>query len=105
MSDYSDNYSANKFLEKIKDYGKKLGSDLVVKAMSLYYCLTDPDTPTTNKVIIIAALGYFVCPVDAIPDLLIGVGFIDDASALTAAYTNIQSSIKQEHINKAKGYQ
>ena len=33
-----------------------------------YFCATDPKTPTRVKGILLAALAYFVMPVDLIPD-------------------------------------
>lgn len=44
-----------------------------------YYCAIDPETPTKVKLVLFTALGYFVLPVDAIPDVLTGLGFTDDA--------------------------
>ena len=53
-------------------------------------------TPLKDKAIVIGALGYFICPIDLIPDIMIGTGFLDDASILMYALTTISSSITPE---------
>lgn len=47
-------------------------------------CLKDENTPGKHKMIIIGALGYFILPVDLIPDFIPVAGFTDDAAALIA---------------------
>lgn len=42
----------------------------------------------------IATLIYFVNPLDAIPDFIIGTGFIDDLSVLAFALSSLKSDIK-----------
>ena len=43
-----------------------------------YYCALDPTTPGRVRAILIAALAYFVVPIDIVPDFLAGIGFGDD---------------------------
>src|ERR1700742_3404465 len=38
--------------------------------LAVWYCARDPATPATAKGLMLAALAYFVMPVDAIPDVL-----------------------------------
>lgn len=40
------------------------------------------DIPTSQLVLIVAALLYFVIPIDVIPDFVVGVGLLDDAAVL-----------------------
>ena len=37
----------------------------------------------SNLVLVVTAIAYFVMPVDLIPDLITGVGYLDDAAILT----------------------
>ena len=62
----------------------------------------DADTPVWAKGIIIGALGYFISPVDAIPDIVPVVGYTDDLGALAIALAAIAAHIKDEHVAKAK---
>ena len=36
--------------------------------VAAFYCALDPQTPTRVRGVLLAALGYFVMPVDIIPD-------------------------------------
>ncbi len=67
-----------------------------------YYAMLDPRTPAKSRLILIAALAYFVSPVDAIPDFIFALGFVDDASILMAAFAAVRSSIRDEHRQAAR---
>lgn len=62
-----------------------------------YYCAFDKDTPLRAKGILLAALGYFVLPADAIPDVIVGLGFTDDLTVLTAAIAAVRAHLKPAH--------
>ena len=64
---------------------------------SAYYCALDPQTPVKVKLVLFAALGYFVLPVDAIPDVLTGFGFTDDATVLATALGIVGAHIQEPH--------
>src|SRR5690606_35619360 len=51
--------------------------------VAAYYCAFDPRTPMKVRGILLAALAYFVLPLDGIPDVLMLVGFSDDIAVLT----------------------
>ena len=67
-----------------------------------YYCALDKDTSPRVKGILFAALGYFVLPVDAIPDVLVAVGFTDDVAVLTAALAAVRAHLRPEHLAAAR---
>lgn len=62
-----------------------------------YYCAFDNDTPLRAKGILLAALGYFVLPADTIPDVIVGLGFTDDLTVLTAAIAAVRAHLKPAH--------
>ncbi|MES5100836.1 YkvA family protein [Agrobacterium sp. BA1120] len=70
-------------------------------AAAAYYCAMDRDTPFRAKGILLAALGYFILPFDAVPDIFAVVGFTDDIAVLTAALAMIRAHIKMEHYEAA----
>ena len=72
------------------------------KAIAAYYCALDPRTPVKVKGTLLAALAYFIMPVDVIPDVLAGLGFTDDMAVLVTAYTLVSSHITDEHLQKAR---
>jgi uncharacterized membrane protein YkvA (DUF1232 family) len=72
--------------------------------VAAYCCATDAATPMRVKAVLMAAIAYFILPVDAIPDLLAGLGFTDDASVLAAAIAMVGSHITQTHRETAKRF-
>ncbi len=67
-----------------------------------YYCATDKNTPLKVRGTLLAALAYFIMPIDMVPDILVFVGFTDDIAVLTAALTMVKTHITDEHREKAK---
>jgi uncharacterized membrane protein YkvA (DUF1232 family) len=65
--------------------------------VAAYYCALDNQTPMRAKGVILAALGYFILPADAIPDFIFGLGFTDDVAVLTAALATIRAHLKPAH--------
>ncbi|MDF1633294.1 YkvA family protein [Mycoplana sp. MJR14] len=65
--------------------------------VAAYFCAFDPRTPTRVRGILLAALAYFVLPLDGIPDLFAVVGFSDDVAVLTAAFAAIRGHIREDH--------
>ncbi|SEQ55987.1 Uncharacterized membrane protein YkvA, DUF1232 family [Faunimonas pinastri] len=72
------------------------------EVVAAYYAMLDPATPMRSRLIIIGALAYFVSPFDVIPDFIVGLGFLDDASVLAAALATVRSSITDEHRQAAR---
>lgn len=71
------------------------------EALAAYFAARDPETPTAAKGIMLGALAYFVLPIDAIPDILAGIGFTDDAAVIAALLAAVGSSIKPKHRLRA----
>jgi uncharacterized membrane protein YkvA (DUF1232 family) len=101
VHDYGREYTEASFWRKIARYARQAGKEVVAKALILYYVFNDKDTPTWAKASIAAALGYFITPLDAIPDFAPMVGFADDLGALLTATAAIAANIKPEHKEMA----
>jgi uncharacterized membrane protein YkvA (DUF1232 family) len=99
--EFSSHYSEAPFWDKLLHFAKQAGREVVHKALVLYYVGSDRETPTWAKGVITAALGYFIIPIDAIPDITPFVGYADDLGALLAATAAVAACIKKEHIDKA----
>ena len=69
--------------------------------VAAYYCAMDPAVPLRVRGTLLGALAYFVMPFDAVPDILAGIGFSDDATVLLAAIAMVASHITDEHRRKA----
>ncbi len=70
--------------------------------LSLYFAARDPQTPTRAKGMMLAALAYFVLPVDAVPDVLVGIGFTDDAAVIAAVIAILSAHIRSRHREAAR---
>jgi uncharacterized membrane protein YkvA (DUF1232 family) len=70
--------------------------------ISVYYAARDPETPLAAKGVMMGALAYFVLPLDAIPDLLAGIGFTDDAAVITAVIATLGANIRKSHREAAE---
>lgn len=70
--------------------------------VAAYFCAFDRATPLRAKGILVGALAYFILPVDAVPDLLVGLGFTDDLAVLLAAFNVVTSHIREDHRLRAR---
>jgi len=99
---YEDQYNESKFWKKLFKAVRLTGVGLIEKALVLYYSAKDEATPKWAKSVIFGALGYFVFPLDAIPDVIPVAGYTDDLSVLAAALTTVIVYIKEDHKQKAR---
>ena len=72
------------------------------QALAVWYCAKDAETPLRAKGMMLAALAYFVMPVDAIPDVIVGLGFTDDAAVFAALLALVGKNLKLRHREAAK---
>jgi uncharacterized membrane protein YkvA (DUF1232 family) len=72
------------------------------EVVAAYFCAMDPATPTRVRATLIAALAYFVLPLDFLPDFLFAVGFTDDITVLAGAIAMVRGHIKDSHRDAAK---
>jgi uncharacterized membrane protein YkvA (DUF1232 family) len=100
-TDYTKHFSDDSFWDKVKKFGKKAGVSVVYTALLLFYTLKKPETPIWAKSVIIGALGYFILPIDLIPDLVPG-GYTDDFSGLFGALLTVSMFIDEESKSLAK---
>lgn len=70
--------------------------------VAAYYAAIDPAVPFRVRATLMAALFYFVTPIDVIPDFLVGLGFSDDATVLLGAITMVAAHITDRHREQAR---
>ena len=99
---YKSSYTEENLQTKLKKYGKKIGVNTTYYILLLYQMIVSNVVPLADKTIIIAALGYFISPLDIIPDIIIGTGFIDDVSVMLIALRQVIKNITPEIKQQAK---
>lgn len=72
------------------------------EVVAAYYCALDDRTPLRVRGTLLAALAYFVLPLDMVPDFLLGFGFTDDVAVLAAALQAIRGHITPGHREAAR---
>lgn len=99
---HSVEYSEEKFWNKIIKIAKNVGVKIIYAALLLYYTLQKPSIPGWAKTVIVGALGYFIFPLDAIPDLVPVAGYADDLGALAIALSSVAIHIDDNVKAKAR---
>jgi uncharacterized membrane protein YkvA (DUF1232 family) len=102
MDDYSEHFDEPSLWAKLSHGALDAGRRVVELALTLFFCFRDPETPMRAKAVIASALGYFILPLDAIPDFTPVVGFADDLGALMVATAVIAAHIKPKHRQQAR---
>ena len=102
LKKHESDYSDSAFWDKLKKFAKKAGVKVVYKALQLHYALKSSNTPAWSKTVIIGALGYFIAPIDLIPDIMPAVGWTDDLAVLGAALVTVKLYITPEVKSNAK---
>lgn len=102
LSKYAGHYNPGALFDKIKKVARKAGVKLVYMVLVLYYASFDKNLPVKDRMMVLAALGYFILPLDLIPDALPG-GFADDTAALIYVLKHIWTNLTPETMQKAEG--
>ena len=106
IESYQSNYSESGLWKKVKSVAKKTGVKTIYMVLLLHYVLKSPDVPLEDKAKIYGALGYFILPIDLIPDFIPVVGYSDDVAALAfalhAVWKNVTPEIKERAQRKLR---
>ena len=100
-----------KLRKKINDWletkaGKnKQWSEYILLAPDIFHLLTklstDKEIPESKKVKLLAAIAYFISPVDLLPEALFGpVGFLDDIALSAYVLNDIINNVDPKIVSK-----
>lgn len=99
---YSSHYDENAFWVKLQKFARKAGIKVTYAALLLFYVLKSPTTSGKDRAKILGALGYFILPIDLIPDFIPVAGYTDDLAALVwGVYCVIKSITPDVKANAA----
>lgn len=99
---YEDEYSEEDFWKKVKKVAKKAGREIIEEALKLFYIIITKRIGTVAKATAIGALGYFISPIDAIPDITPVVGYADDLGVIALAISSLKKYITPKIEKQAK---
>ena len=108
IESYQSEYSESGLWKKVKTVAKKASIKTIYMVLLLHYVLKSPNVSIEDKAKIYGALGYFILPIDLIPDFIPIVGYSDDVAALAyalhAVWKNVTPEIKQQAQQKLRSW-
>jgi len=102
FSRFSSFFSESAFWNKLKQYARQAGIQTVYAALLLYFAFRRKETPAWAKHMVLGVLGYFLAPIDALPDLTPILGYTDDIGVLTFGLVTVASYVNDEVKEKAR---
>lgn len=94
-------YSSQELFATISRFAKKAGVTTIYYALLLFQAIMSDKISSFEKTLAIAALGYFISPLDIIPDFLPG-GLFDDSVILFYGIDKLSEAIDSESEYKAR---
>ena len=94
--EYGTYFSDNAFWSKLQSLSGNGWCEMLKQVVTLYVLLKDSSTSMTLKITLIGALGYFIAPIDAIPDLIPLLGYTDDMSIIGMLINQLSHAITPE---------
>ncbi len=70
-------------------------------AVAMWFALRDDATPIWARFMVAGALAYFLMPFDAVPDIVAGLGFTDDAAVVFGTLKTLHGYVTDEHYRLA----
>ncbi|MGY4752165.1 YkvA family protein [Pannonibacter sp. Q-1] len=100
----TDEQKSRRIREKLLETLRKAARQVpfMEDVVAAYFCALDPATPRKVRATLLAALAYFVLPLDVVPDFILGIGFGDDATVLMGAIAMVRAHMRPEHTEAAK---
>lgn len=102
--------NSNHFLQKLEKklqiipvMGETLSTFPALLSLIIQYTKKDyPDFPLGSLIAIIIILGYSIYPADIIPDVILGLGQLDDIGVILACWKLVKSDVEdyRKWLNK-----
>lgn len=98
---YGSDFDDKSFWSKLKLNAGKIGEEGVYLTLLLYYALKT-NIPVSIKMLIIASIGYLLCPVDVVPDWIPIAGYADDIAVLCYTKYKIEEYLDADVQEEAR---
>ena len=86
-------------LSKIPFAGKYLSDVPVLISLVKAYTVKEyTEIPIGSIIAVISALIYLLSPIDIIPDIVPGIGFLDDAAVIATVYALVHDDIEEYKV-------
>lgn len=87
---------------EIGNYAKKVGRASARPVLLLYYVMRSPDTPKSEKLMLVSAIAYVVLPIDLLSAKRLPIiGWLDEVVSLTVAYQKVCKYVTPDMERKA----
>ena len=93
---YSKYYDDKRFWRKVRRIAQKVGGSVLKPVLLLFYMMKSDSVSLKDKAYIVGALGYFVLPIDIVPDFLAVLGYTDDLAVITLLIKYLKDNITPE---------
>ncbi len=102
IKEYGPQFSEGGLWVKLTGYAKRAGQKAVYMVLLMFFAYRRKDTPTWAKNIVLGTLGYFLAPIDALPDLTPIIGYTDDLGVLSFGLVTIAGYVNDEVRTRSK---
>lgn len=97
FSRYTEHFSELSFREKLQRVGEMLSDTILLPLLQIYYIYRSSEVPLKGKIYIMGALGYFILPMDFLPDFLPALfGFSDDVIVIGIVMKQVERYLTPE---------
>ena len=102
IESFGSEYSEQGLKEKLSKIARKAGIKMAYAVLVAFYAVQSDALSFKEKARLYGALGYFILPVDLIPDAILGMGYSDDLAALGYVLHTVSSNITPEVKQRAR---
>ncbi len=102
LENFRSEYSEQGLRDKLMRIARKAGAKVVYAVLVAYYAVQSDALSFSDKAKLYGALGYFILPVDLIPDTILAMGYTDDMAALLYVLRTVSTNITPETKRKAE---
>ena len=102
IESFGSEYSEQGLKEKLSKIARKAGIKMAYAVLVAFYAVQSDALSFKEKARLYGALGYFILPVDLIPDAILGMGYSDDLAALVYVLHTVSSNITPDVKQRAR---